>query len=113
LTAEEFVAARPADQHEAASLNDPQALSAIQLAKSQGIFMEDISESLEDLAIPCLILAGTEEHDYAIIRDGAAAIPTATFVGLDGLDHTQMYTHSHLTLPHLTTFLEQVNTERR
>ena len=112
MTQEEFVATRPPDQYEAASLNDPQALSAIQLAKSQGIFMEDISPSLQDLSVSCLIMAGTEEHDYAIIRDGAARIPSATFVGIDGLDHMQMYTRNDLTLPYITGFLEQVERSR-
>ena len=113
MTVEDLVAIRPADQREAAALNDPLALAAIQLAKSQGIFMEDISAFLEDLSVPCLVMAGTEEPDYAIIRDGAARIPTAAFVGIDSLDHIQMYTRSDLTLPYIKAFLEQVDTERR
>ena len=108
MTVEDLVALRPANQREAASLNDPLALAAIQLAKSQGIFMEDLSTSLADLAVPCLIMAGTEEPDYAIIRDGAARIPNATFVGIDGIDHLEMYTRHDLTLPHIRVFLEQV-----
>ena len=85
--------------------NDPKALiaSSIELRDFEGI--EDI---LPSMTMPCLLFVGEEDFLYEGVTRCVKGLPNATMVSFPGLDHGQAFQRSGLTLPHISSFLRNV-----
>ncbi len=91
--------------------NDAQALAA-SVQASQAFRGFDVDE-LSSVSLPCLIFAGTADPRYEGAKDGAALMPSATFVSLSELDHAAAFVRIDLVLPHVKSFLAKVSRELR
>ncbi len=85
--------------------NDPLALAAAQV---MNVAKPDLTPQLQDLSIPVLILGSNLGDQY---RQFARTLPDATVVLLEGLNHAEEISRSDILLPHITAFLERVETE--
>ena len=85
--------------------NDPKALiaSSIELRDFEGI--EDI---LPSMTMPCLLFVGEEDFLYEGVTRCVMGMPIATMGSFPGLDHGQAFQRSGLTLPHISSFLRNV-----
>jgi len=90
--------------------NDPEALIA-SLQAPRGLTGMD--QLLLDLTTPCLLYVGEADSYYAGARQAVRLLPNARFVSFPGLDHGQTSQASHLVVPHVTQFLEEVLQEER
>ncbi|MGD9713272.1 MAG: alpha/beta fold hydrolase [Thermomicrobiales bacterium] len=84
---------------------DAVALRAALLAPDRS---EEIIESLGSIHVPTLLYAGTDDEPQ-FARQTAERMPNARFVPLEGLDHAHGFRRSDLVLPHVTTFLADVD----
>jgi pimeloyl-ACP methyl ester carboxylesterase len=76
-------------------------------AALRGAFSESLSpEELATVRAPACIYCGTNDNPDPKQR-AAKAMPNATFVALDGLDHAAAINRSDLVLPHITAFLDR------
>jgi pimeloyl-ACP methyl ester carboxylesterase len=64
---------------------------------------------LPTMAMPCLLYAGDQDRYIEGAKKCATIIPQAIFIALPGLDHGSVFRRSHLILPHVLTFLEDVS----
>lgn len=90
--------------------NDGRALSALVetwLTEADG----KLAGELARIPTPSLLLAGTREPFVAEMEATAAAMPNATFVPLDGLDHVQTFFRGDLVVPLATAFLDRIAAE--
>ena len=85
-------------------LNDPEALIAISSLREH-VGYEDILPSLE---LPCLFFAGEKDYWHAKAERTAELIQNARFVSLPGLDHMGAVVRSDLVLPHVLSFLADI-----
>jgi pimeloyl-ACP methyl ester carboxylesterase len=83
---------------------DAEALRACVL----GMAADDLSGDASAVTMPCLAYAGEKDPDYQAIKDMAAKLPDARFVGLPGLGHAGAWNRSGLILPHVSAFLSGV-----
>ncbi|MGF1470204.1 MAG: alpha/beta fold hydrolase [Rubrobacteraceae bacterium] len=65
----------------------------------------DISDTLSDVEIPCLLYAGGADPICPLVEKCAEELPDATFFSMPGLNHIQAAIRSDLVLPHVTEFL--------
>ena len=95
----------PPERRAAMLDNDPKALiaSSIELRDFEGI--EDI---LPSMTMPCLLFVGEEDFLYEGVTRCVKGLPNATMVSFPGLDHGQAFQRSGLTLPHISSFLRNV-----
>lgn len=82
-------------------LNDRAALAAL----SYSDLFADLSDGLNKLDVPCLILAGDRDEEFERIRQTVPKIRNATFVQLDGYDHVDTLTRSEKVLASVMPFL--------
>lgn len=62
------------------------------------------------VALPTLLFAGADDPRHEGMKRSAALMPNAAFVTLPGLNHGQASQRSDLVLPHITAFLNSINT---
>jgi pimeloyl-ACP methyl ester carboxylesterase len=84
---------------------DGQAMAAAQEAGLTAPSLEDV---LPTIQTPTLIYYGTEDYPDRLPERAAAAMPNATVVALEGLNHSQAIRRSDLVLPHVAAFLDRV-----
>jgi pimeloyl-ACP methyl ester carboxylesterase len=72
-----------------------------------------VEDVLPTMAMACLLYAGDQDRYYEGAKKCATIIPQATFVALPGLDHGSVFRRSHLILPHVLTFLEDVSLDAK
>ncbi len=60
--------------------------------------------------MPVFVISGDDDELYAGTRADlvAAALPNATFIEIPNADHSTLYAHGDLVLPHLMQFLARV-----
>jgi pimeloyl-ACP methyl ester carboxylesterase len=76
-------------------------------AALRGWFPESLTaEKLSTVQVPTCIYCGTNDNPEPKAR-AAQAMPNATFVALEGLDHAAAINRSALVLPHITAFLDR------
>jgi pimeloyl-ACP methyl ester carboxylesterase len=85
---------------------DGQAMAAAQEAGLTAPSLEDLLPTIET---PTLIYYGTEDYPDRLPERAASAMPNATVVALEGLNHSQAIRRSDLVLPHVVAFLNQVS----
>jgi len=86
--------------------NDTQALSAFVLADE---WRANLKCALPHMTVPCLFFVGEADPNYAGARKCANQLRNAKFISFAGLGHQEVeVSHSHLVLPHITKFLEEV-----
>ena len=83
--------------------NDPKALLAIIQDRS------DMSNILPSMKIPCLLYAGSEDEQHALIEQCARELSTAIFISFPELDHFQILPRSDLVTPHIIQFLDSLS----
>jgi pimeloyl-ACP methyl ester carboxylesterase len=77
-------------------------------ASLRGHFSDrSLAGTLHLIRTPALIYCGTSDNPEPKKR-AAEAMPNATFVPLEGLDHAAAINRSELVLPHVTAFLARV-----
>ena len=86
--------------------NDLQALAAMLMAE-EGILSYGLGESVPDLTMPCLFLAG-EAEGAPDTREYIEGMPNATYVGFSDLGHVDTFARSDLMVPHIRRFLADV-----
>jgi pimeloyl-ACP methyl ester carboxylesterase len=64
-------------------------------------------EQLSTIVVPSMIYCGTDDNPDPKMR-AAQAIPNATYIPLDGLNHASAINLSERILPHVTAFVTQV-----
>jgi pimeloyl-ACP methyl ester carboxylesterase len=83
---------------------DAEALAAASLAERPSR-----EADLPTINVPTLIYCGDKDHRlHDSARQAADAMPNATFVSLDGLNHLDGFLESELVLPHVKAFLAGV-----
>ena len=85
--------------------NDLDALMAVSIAMRDSPGMGDM---LPNLTVPCLLYSGDEDAYCPGIMRAVENIPDATFFSIPG-DHGEARARHDLVIPHITTFLEKVN----
>ena len=85
---------------------DGQAMAAAQEA---GLTAPSLEDLLPTIQTPTLIYYGTEDYPDRLPERAAAAMPNATVVALEGLNHSQAIRRSDLVLPHVVAFLDRVS----
>jgi pimeloyl-ACP methyl ester carboxylesterase len=85
---------------------DGQAMAAAQQA---GLTAPSLEDLLPTIQTPTLIYYGTEDYPDRLPERAAAAMPNATVVALEGLNHAQAIRRSDLVLPHVMAFLDRVS----
>lgn len=98
----------PQSQRDAFLANDPWALLAAIRTFRSAISLKP-EEVLPRIAIPCLLFVGEADPRFPVTRECAGCIPGARFISLPGLDHVQGLARIDLVLPHVTSFLAELN----
>jgi len=93
------------DRKERLLANDPAALIA-SLQAPRGLTGMD--QVLLDMTLPCLLYIGEADSYYPGAKEGVKRMPNARFVSFPGLNHAQTSQASHLVVPHVTQFLQEV-----
>ncbi len=93
--------------HEAYATND---LNATLLA-SEELNIIDFSNDVPGMQTPILLLAGSEDTQWAGIAKASQQLPNATLADLPGLDHAQGFWLIDEVLPEITKFLTEVSAE--
>lgn len=76
-------------------------------AALRGSFPESLSaDELSRVQVPACVYCGTNDNLEPKAR-AAQAMPNATFVALEGLDHAAAINRSELILPHIIAFLDR------
>ena len=76
-------------------------------AALRGSFPESLSaEELATVQVPACVYCGTNDNPEPKAR-AAQAMPNATFIALEGLDHAAAINRSAVILPHVTAFLDR------
>jgi len=108
ITAIEMVRGSMTDVARAALLaNDTGAYAAQQIANIDwGVPEADVAA----MSVRALVYSGTEDDyplpdNHAMCKASAALAPNATFVALDGHDHTTAFQESAVVIPHVLRFL--------
>jgi pimeloyl-ACP methyl ester carboxylesterase len=81
-------------------------LRALQVAAQARPSVEEV---LPTMTMPCLLYVGEADTRAARVHECAQHLPNVTMVSLPGLNHVQAGVRSELVLPHITTFLRQVD----
>jgi pimeloyl-ACP methyl ester carboxylesterase len=77
-------------------------------AALEGWWPEALSpEQLSTITVPALVYCGSDDNPDPKQR-AAEAMPNATYVALDGLNHASAINLSERVLPHVKAFLAQV-----
>jgi pimeloyl-ACP methyl ester carboxylesterase len=92
----------PPERREEFLANDFQALAALQRDEPS------VEEILPTMTMPCLLYASDADPYYAGTQRCVQAIPHATFIALQGLDHSAAFREAGLVLPYVTRFLQAV-----
>ncbi len=82
--------------------------SALSVAMRTHLSIPELEDSeLQTIRVPTLIYCGTNDDPEPKQR-AASAMPDATYVALDGLDHAAAINRSDLVLPHIAAFLARI-----
>jgi pimeloyl-ACP methyl ester carboxylesterase len=84
--------------------NDNRALAANTLAMER---YPDISESIQHVSLPTLLYCGTADDTFAGVQKAGQAMPNATVVALENMNHAQAFRESAHILPHVRSFLAE------
>ncbi len=87
---------------------DPEAIIAGYHARRQENDPKAV-EYLPKITLPCLLYCGTDDPRLPGVKETARLIPKATFVSIPGTNHSQTNNSSHLVLPHVKKFLNEVS----
>jgi pimeloyl-ACP methyl ester carboxylesterase len=85
--------------------NDARALRANLTALRDDPGFEDV---LGDITTPCFAFVGENDAWFKGMREGVTRMPSASFMPLPGLDHTQVLRRHDLILPPVKDFLARV-----
>ena len=69
----------------------------------------DMSDVIPTMTMPCLMYVGDADPQYPLVMECAKLMPNAILVSLPGLGHGQAIRYSHEGLPHVKTFLAEIN----
>jgi len=67
----------------------------------------DRSEELRGLSAGCLLFCGSDDGLRSEVARCAAALPSATYVEVQGCNHLTTLTRADLVLPHLMSFFSE------
>jgi pimeloyl-ACP methyl ester carboxylesterase len=70
---------------------------------------DDIADVLPTMTVPSLILVGELDPRLAQARQAAAAMPSATFLGLPGCDHVGTTRRTDVIIPRIRALLREVS----
>ena len=87
--------------------NDPGAYAAQQIAN---IDWGTPESAVREMKVRTLVYSGTKDeyplpHNHAMSRESATLAPNATFLALEGHDHTTAFQESAVVIPHVRAFL--------
>jgi pimeloyl-ACP methyl ester carboxylesterase len=82
--------------------NDLDAVAALFSASHWRGSLEDV---LPGMVMPCLIFAGEDDPLYVGAKECVRSMPSARFISLPGLGHSEVLLKSKDLLPHITKFL--------
>jgi pimeloyl-ACP methyl ester carboxylesterase len=82
-------------------------VEAIIAARRAGTGYPGVGDALPNIRVPTLIYCGTDDQPELPAR-AAREMPNARFVALEGLDHAAAINQSAVILPHVRTFLSEV-----
>ncbi len=88
--------------------NDAEALAASTLATRDDGRLGDDPDQRQ---IETLIYCGSLDPNHDLARRGAAEMPRAEFVSIDGLNHLQTFERSEVAIPYLLDFLERATSD--
>jgi pimeloyl-ACP methyl ester carboxylesterase len=83
---------------------DAKALLAARVGSRTGT---ELAGALSSITAPTLIYYGTADYPDRLPDRVAVAMPDASIVALEGLDHAQAFRRSDLVLPHVRPFLDR------
>lgn len=78
------------------------------IADVRAFSVENFMADLPGMKLPILVLVGSLDEDYAVLKDAAGKLPNGTFASLQGLDHYDAFLRSDLALQPVTKFLAEV-----
>lgn len=86
--------------------SDVEALAANRI---HGSTAPNLQEGLSRIALPTFVYCGERDELYTAAQAAAARVPRATFLTLSDMTHFQGLTNSDAILPHVRTFLADVD----
>ena len=84
-------------------------MAHIAMLSSEDLYWPEFAQQLQLVTLPCLILVGEDDGNYAGAKDCARHLPDAKLVSFEGLDHMGSFCRTDVVLPHVRRFLAEVD----